>query len=171
MGSGKSTIGKKLAESLNYSFYDTDKQIELSFQQSISTIFYKYGERKFRIYEREILYSLNCKQCIIATGGGLPCHYNNLEFIQKYGISIYLTVNISELYNRLKKEREQRPLINNLSDNQLLEFIKKEVHKREILCYSKAHYIINAEKSINEIIHDIIQQIKNTNLVFPFVKN
>ena len=103
MGVGKSTITKQLAKQLNISFLDTDQKIKKKKKKSISNIFKINGEIYFRKLETKLLYQLNNKQ-VIACGGGLPLFNNNMEYIKKTGVSIYLKASADFLFMRLKNE-------------------------------------------------------------------
>ena len=117
MGAGKTTISNLLANKLQVPFYDTDQEIEKNEKRSISDIFKKDGELHFRMLETELLRGIS-ENSIIACGGGLPIYNNNMQFINSKGISIYLKSSTNYLFNRLKKEKKSRPLINNKTDEE-----------------------------------------------------
>lgn len=157
MGSGKSSFGKKLALKLNHTFIDLDKYIETQSQLSIPEIFEKKGEVHFRELEHEALKMIICENnVVIATGGGTPCYYNNMELMQKNGISIYLQSPIELLLNRLKKSKKERPLLQEMNDEELKEFVQQSLQKREVF-YLKANYIIDAKNASPEQLANIIQ--------------
>ncbi|MCO5268666.1 MAG: shikimate kinase [Brumimicrobium sp.] len=155
MGSGKTKLGKKLAKQLTYSFYDIDAEIESQFQMSISEFFQAYGEDEFRKQETEILNAIVLKDdnAIISVGGGLPCFNNNLQTINKYGVSIYLKRTIKELYNRLRETPGDRPLLKGKKDEELLDFITTTLMDREKF-YKQSSYIVERE---NQNEKDIIK--------------
>lgn len=110
MGSGKSTLGKELAQSLRYTFIETDKLIEEQEQMSISDIFKTKGEEYFRLIEQQLINHLQLvDHCVIATGGGIPCHHNNIKILNQLGITIWLDVDESILIQRLRYETGDRP--------------------------------------------------------------
>lgn len=113
-GVGKSTIGKQLASQNNYPFIDLDTAIETSSKSSISKIFEKFGENYFRELEQiELQKTFTFQNAIIATGGGTPCYYNNLELMNQKGKTVFLKMNPSTIYNRFTdKDKIIRPLIN-----------------------------------------------------------
>ena len=156
MGCGKSTIGKKLAKTLSCKFIDLDKYIEGKTGKSIQQIFKEKGEKYFRVLETESLMEI-CKSdnLVIATGGGTPCFFDNMQRILDKGICIYLKMEANNLVKRLSKEKSKRPLIENLTEKYLVNFIRKKLVEREVF-YNKANHIIQA-KNISE--KDIIKLI------------
>ena len=154
MGVGKSTIAKQLAKQLKISFLDTDQRIEDQEKNSISNIFKINGEIYFRKLETKLLYQLNNKQ-VIACGGGMPLFNNNMEYLIKTGVSIYLKASSDFLFSRLKNEKKERPLISKYNKHELKQFIYDQLSEREII-YSKATYIINVDNKTNaEILGEI----------------
>ena len=126
MGCGKSTIGKIVAEKLNWFFLDSDKEIENEMNLSTKDIFDKYGEKFFRNKEYEIFkfYSKK-KNILISSGGGSFCQKITYRIIKEYFYSIWLDVNEDILFQRLKKNKNKRPLLNSLNDNRLRRKIKE----------------------------------------------
>ncbi|MEE9361286.1 MAG: shikimate kinase [Cellulophaga sp.] len=158
MGSGKSTIGKCLSKDLKINFLDLDAYIEESLGETVSTIFKDKGELFFRKKEHEYLQEILEEQdnFVLSTGGGTPCYGNNMETIAKYtGTSFYLKNSISELVDRLEKEKSTRPLIKHLLSEDLPEFIGKHLFERSYY-YMQSNYTINAsDKSIDAIVDEI----------------
>jgi len=149
MGSGKSTVGKKLADLLEYPFMDLDSQIEVATGKSISDIFSENGEIYFRRKESECLkVSMEKRQdLVLATGGGTPCYGANLSYVQGLEdvITIYLKVALPELTDRLFKERDSRPLIGHLNSKELLnDFIRKHLFERAFY-YNQASMVIDTD--------------------------
>lgn len=133
MGSGKSTIGKNLAKTLNYQFVDTDKEIEKMLSKSVSQVFEEDGEVVFREKEQQVLNALiKLDRQVIATGGGLPCFNNLMELLNTSGISVYLKAEPAFLASRLKTNKEERPLIAHLTDDELTDFLNQLLSKREV---------------------------------------
>ncbi|WP_106151315.1 shikimate kinase [Marinilabilia salmonicolor] len=131
MGSGKSTFGRLLARELDFKFIDLDKYIETQEGKSISEIFARYGEETFREVERLAVHeSTKSGKAVIATGGGVPCHFDNMEVMNKYGLTIYLKVSPEALTDRLMPAREHRPLIAGKTRDELLAFIKTTLQQR-----------------------------------------
>ena len=129
MGSGKSTIGKALANELNLSFVDLDHAIEKQMGMTISDFFEAYGELKFRRLENEVLNKVLSKndQMILSTGGGTPCYGTNLQLMKSAPNTkvFYLKASIKTLTERLLSEKDTRPLIQSIGDDDLPEFIGK----------------------------------------------
>jgi len=140
MGSGKTTMGKKLAKKLNYSFLDVDKEIENLVGMSIPKIFETKGENYFRTLEKQFVEKIDVNNTVISTGGGLPCFNNNIEYLNKIGVTIYLKYSAIELFERLKLEIENRPVLKGKSNEELLLFIEELLNKRKS-CYEKAQRI------------------------------
>jgi len=143
MGSGKSTIGKKLASGLCWSFVDLDKKIEEETSLKISEIFSKHGETFFREVETRILRTIgSLADIVISTGGGAPCFYDNMNFMIETGLTIYLKMTPEQLRSRLATSSEERPLIKNICKNKLLDYIEKKLAERE-KWYNQADVIID----------------------------
>jgi len=133
MGSGKTTAGKKVASSLGWAFIDLDKRIEEHTGMRIPDIFTEFGEDHFRIIEAEVLRSVSSDvDTVISTGGGTPCYGNNMEFMLETGLTIYLKMTPQQLAGRLSRSKDERPLIRNLSGEDLLSFIEEKLALREI---------------------------------------
>ena len=152
MGSGKSYIGKKICEKINLSHIDLDDYIAKHEHKSISNIFFENGEVYFREIEKQYLSKIiNKDNFLLSTGGGTPIYNNNLDLMNLHGLTIYLRYSHKTLYNRLKNSRDKRPLIKDLSNSELKQFIKQELDKREET-YNKAKVVIQEDTSINKII-------------------
>ncbi len=159
MSSGKSTMGKLLAKAWDCSFIDLDHYIEEKYHLTIPLIFQKYEENGFRKLEaetlREVLNS-GCEQ-IVSLGGGTPCFENNMEFIKSHSTSIYLKISPGELFNRLSKSVNPRPLVKNKSQDELLEYIQTELSKREVY-YHQADQIIESDSlQLNDLLTFIVR--------------
>ena len=154
MGVGKSTIGKQLAIQQHVNFIDIDTIIEQENHDTISNIFKKKGEKYFRQLETITLKKIP-KNNIVACGGGLPIFNNNLHFIKKTGISVYLKASRNELIKRLSLNTKHRPLIQKKSNEELKEFIDLELMKRE-KTYKMADYIIDTNNLSEK---DVLQKI------------
>lgn len=157
MGTGKSTLARKIARKINYSFIDTDKYIENKFRTSIEDIILSSGIDAFRKIEHDALLEvIKMKNCVIATGGGMPCYYDNMLLIKKNGFSVYIYYPIDIIFYRLKNAKTERPLIKGMNEEQLYAFIKNTLSEREVF-YNMADCVIkeknlNTEKIINRIL-------------------
>lgn len=158
MGSGKSTIGRLLAKKLKYVFIDLDEYIESSERSDIATIFEKKGEIYFRkkefVYLKEILETKD--DFVLSTGGGTPCYGENMTAISAETKNVfYLKVSIAGLIDRLISEKENRPLIANIPNKELPEFIAKHLFERSYF-YSRAqHTVLCDNKSVNTLVDTI----------------
>ena len=154
MGSGKTTLAKKLSKRLQLPFLDTDLEIEKKENKSVSEIFKDEGELYFRMLETELLTQLNTKK-IVACGGGIPMHNDNMSIINKKGVSIYLKASANDLTNRLRNEKKHRPLIANIPDKELENHIKEELQKRSYF-YALSHHTISInQKTENDLLREI----------------
>lgn len=163
MGSGKSTIGKQLAQSLKYPFVDLDEYIEVQEQLSIKELFSQKGELYFRKKESFFLQKLlkEHQNLVLSLGGGTPCFAGNLEALQQQGsVSVYLKSSIKVLTDRLFKEKDQRPLIAHVTEKgQLEDFIRKHLFERAFY-YNQANIIANTDnKSISEIVSNLSEEV------------
>lgn len=153
MGSGKSTVGKLLAKKLGHVFVDMDQVIEKQEGRSITDIFQTEGEQHFRKLERELLSSFTANQgLVISTGGGVPCFENNMNLINALGKSIYLQLSPKKLAERLKNEKNSRPLIKSMNDDELLLFIEKKLAERELYYLQSKLILPISEQSASEIV-------------------
>ncbi|NLA48846.1 MAG: AAA family ATPase [Bacteroidales bacterium] len=138
MGSGKSTMGRRLAALMEWQFLDLDDKIEEIAGKTIARIFSEDGEEEFRKMESETLKSLTgTVNVIISTGGGTPCHSGNMDYMLETGITVYLKMTPGQLASRLRDSSAERPLLKNIPDEEMLSFIGKKLSDRE-QWYTKA---------------------------------
>lgn len=157
MGSGKTFRGKALSKKLNLPFFDLDEQIVNSENKSINRIFDEDGEEYFRKKEKEILHIIteSHSSFVMACGGGAPCYFNNIEYMNNSGTTVWLNTPIPVLFERLSLERNQRPLMKTLTDAQLKGFIIKKFSDRKIY-YEQADVCIEDENvSLDQIIEKV----------------
>ena len=154
MGSGKTTIGKKLAEKLNMNFLDTDELIAIKAQKSIKLIFEEEGELFFRDLESEVIESVSKQEnIVISTGGGAVLKEENINNLKKNGVLFHLFAPAEELFERIKDDTE-RPLINTANPIETLKIIQAN---REIF-YGQADFKVNTgEKKAEETADEIIK--------------
>ena len=170
MGSGKSTIGRWLADKLNSDFIDTDKIIEEREGDSISNIFATRGEEYFRKAERDLLIELandntsEIRDIIIATGGGMPCFFDNMELMNRSGCTIYLKCSAQLLAHHLKSAQNRRPLIRDLQPEEMVAFIERMLQGREPH-YRLSQLVVDCDNNTNEqillLVKEHIKQLKN----------
>ena len=161
MGSGKSHISKILSEKLNFKLIDLDKEISRRNKSTISEIFEKKGEIHFRKLERETLEEILASEenVILSLGGGTPVYYNNMEIINNNSKSVFLRASVGTLSERLLKQKEKRPLIAKISDEDLPEFIAKHLFERNEF-YNKAQAnVITDNKTPEDIVDEIIEKL------------
>lgn len=153
MGSGKSTLGRRLASTLERSFIDLDKYIEKHQNATIPDLFAKHGEDGFRKLEHEALKEVaQLENVIVATGGGAPCFFSNMEIMNNSGISIYLRISPSQLASRLLTSRTERPLIKGLEGEDLENFITEKLAQREVFYNKAQHCIIGDRLNVEDLL-------------------
>jgi shikimate kinase len=145
MGSGKSTVGKAFAERHRFPFADLDEIIEGDEGKTIAGIFSEKGEEYFRLKERfHLLSLLQYKDVVVATGGGTPCFFDNMHWMNHHGFTIYLQLKATELERRLESEQRQRPVLKNIKKGELLTFITHKLKERERF-YHQANCLLKAD--------------------------
>ena len=159
MGSGKTTIGKKLAKKVYTPFYDLDQYIESREGASIAQIFDTKGEIYFRKIEHKYLkeFLQEKEEYVLSLGGGTPCYAGNMNVIldEKETISVYLQANIPTLKERISKNKKKRPLVASLSDEKMTEFIAKHLFERRDF-YEQAHHSVSVDgKDVDEIVTEV----------------
>ncbi len=161
MGSGKTTVGRLLADELDYSFVDLDTYIENRFQKKIQDIFSQQGEEKFREIENHALAEVaHMENVVVSTGGGAPCFFDNIDLIKSSGISIYLRLSPEKLAERLNKTNSQRPLLQGKMSDGMIDFIQEMLFVREPF-YNQATYIVDNDVSPQDAVATILGLIAN----------
>ena len=146
MGAGKTTLGKAFAREMGLTFVDLDWYIEERFHKSIRQLFTERGEDGFRELEKRMLHeAAEFEDVVISTGGGTPCFLDNMEYMNTMGDTIFLDVDIKVLFRRLKVAKQQRPLLVQKTDEELMAFITENLQKR-LPFYIKAKHVFNGEK-------------------------
>ena len=163
MGCGKSTLGKKLAKRANCEFVDMDSLIEQREGATIADIFHYAGEEYFRQKERELIEELGAADgnYIVSTGGGVPTWQDNMERMNALGESVYLHRTAQNIASRLSPHgRQKRPKLRGLNDEELVEFMTRNMAEREPF-YAKATHIVECvQRSDEEIIDAILSKIE-----------
>ncbi len=164
MGSGKSTIGALLAERLELPFLDSDKEIEKKAGKTISAIFSEDGEAAFRKLEMDFLKGIHSTEpSVIAVGGGLPAIDGTLELMHNMGLVIYLNTSLLTLIQRLKIEKQERPLLRDLSDSEFHPFVEALLSER-VHFYKQAKLIMpNERNSPNELVLKLEKELIKLN--------
>lgn len=162
MGAGKTTLGKVLAQKMGLTFYDLDEYIEDRFHRTIPQIFAESGEGGFRDLERRMLHEVaEFEDVIISCGGGTPCFFDNMDYMNTCGETVFLNASPEALKAHLLMGKTQRPLIQGKSPEELLDFIKDSLQKR-LPYYKKAKHtlsidVINTNEDITHYVNQIIE--------------
>lgn len=159
MGCGKSTLGRKMAELMNLNFIDLDKYIEERNFKTIPLIFEEDGEQGFREKEKNALEEVSqFENVIIGTGGGTPCFFDNMELMNRTGITIYISPDTETLANRISHSRTERPLVAGKSRDELIFFIDQTLKKRNPF-YRQSKIILSGQNNLSA--KSVIEAIKN----------
>lgn len=163
MGCGKSTLGKRLAKELEFQFIDMDTYIEERNFKTIPQIFTDYGEEGFRKIEKKALNELSVfSNVVIATGGGAPCFFDNMDVMNETGVTIFLNIDPQILAERLINSKTERPLIKGKSKEELVIFIDETLQKRMVF-YKKAQIHITEPDVDTLLLSKEITEIKKDN--------
>ena len=145
MGAGKTTLGKAFARAMGLTFVDLDWYIEERYHKTVSQIFAERGEDGFRELEKRMLHEASdFEDVVISVGGGTPCFFNNMDYMNQVGETVFLDVDNQVLFRRLKVAKQQRPLLANKTDEELMAFIQEALEKR-LPHYTKAKHVFNGE--------------------------
>lgn len=157
MAVGKTTFGKRLARALSMPFIDTDKLIEQRTHKTIAQLFDELGEKAFRAIEADVLRSLpNHKPHVIATGGGLPCYHDNMLFMKKEGLTVYLKAEPAFIYSRLVHAKKPRPLVKGLKGEELMQFIAHKLAERAAF-YTQSRVVVELpEKDGESLVNTVV---------------
>lgn len=161
MGSGKTTLGKAFARAMNLQFIDLDWYIEERFHKTVQELFAERGEDGFREVERNMLHEVGeFENVLIAAGGGTPCFFDNVDYMNRVGDTVFLDVCPDVLFRRLKIAKAKRPLLADKTDEELMNVITGALQKR--MCfYEQAKYRFNGEKLESyEQIDESVQRLK-----------
>lgn len=169
MGSGKTTLGKALSRKLGVDFIDLDLYIEGRYHKMIREIFAESGEERFRHIEQSLLHEVaDFENVIIAAGGGTPCFFDNIDYMNAHGTCIYLKASIDELCHRLASGRDTRPLLQGKSDEELRQYIEHTLSERDPY-YSLAalHFdtgTLNTRREIDNTVERLLQHLHEHHL-------
>lgn len=166
MGAGKTTIGKELAKTLGLSFYDLDWYIQTRMRKTVKEIFDERGEEGFRKIEHNMLHEVaEFEDVVISCGGGTPCFYDNMDYMNQQAETVFLKADPDVLYMHLKMGKGVRPLLLNKTPEEVQAFIREQLAQREAF-YSRAKHTLdvslmdNFEKiavSVNRV-REMLQQ-------------
>lgn len=161
MGAGKTTVGKALAKELGLVFYDLDWYIETRMRKTVKQLFDERGEEGFRQIEYNMLHEVaEFENVIISCGGGTPCFYDNMDYLNQQGETVYLKGSPQVIYEHLKMAKGVRPLLLNKTPDELRVYIEEQLAKREQF-YAKAKHTFNIGVMDNfDKIHTTIQKLR-----------
>ena len=146
MGAGKTTLGKAFARKLNLPFVDLDWYMEERFHKTVGELFVERGEAGFRELEKNMLHEVGAfEDVVISTGGGAPCFFDNMDFMNRNGKTVFLNVHPDVLFRRLRVAKQKSPILQGKQDDELKEFIIRALEKRTPF-YSQAQYVFNADE-------------------------
>lgn len=164
MGCGKTTLGRALAKKLGIDFIDLDKYIESRFMSSISNLFAKRGEDGFRKIEHNMLHEVAERaDVVIACGGGTPCMFDNIQYMNECGNTVWLQASEERLLSRLCIRRQRRPLLADLSDKEILQQIRTMQSKRNPY-YNQAKFAMPSDllenaQEIEQTVENVMREI------------
>ncbi len=145
MGAGKTTVGKALGKALGVTFYDLDWYIETRMRKTVKQIFDEQGEEGFRKMEHNMLHEVaEFENVVISCGGGTPCFYDNMDYLNQQGDTVYLKASPEVLYKHLKMAKGVRPLLLNKTPEEVQVYIREELNRREQF-YGKAKHILDID--------------------------
>lgn len=150
MGAGKTTIGKVLSKLIGLTFIDLDYYIEGRFRKTVAQLFAERGEEGFRSIERNMLHEVaEFEDVLVSTGGGTPCFFDNMEFMNQQGTTVYLQVSVDELASRLEVCKHTRPVLKNRTGDELKAFVAESLSGR-LPFYQKASIVFDANELMTE---------------------
>ena len=158
MGAGKTTLGKAFARAMGLTFVDLDWYIEERYHKTVRQIFAERGEDGFRELEKRMLHEVgDFEDVVISVGGGTPCFFDNMDYMNQVGESVFLDVDVKVLFRRLKVAKQQRPLLAEKTDEELMAFIVEALQKR-LPFYTQAKHVFNGEQLEDR--HQIQQSVE-----------
>ena len=167
MGSGKTTVGKALSKEMGMMFYDLDWYIESRIRKTVSELFAERGEEAFRKIEYNMLHEVaEFEDVIISCGGGTPCFFDNMDYLNQQGDVVYLKATPETLYKHLLMAKVERPLLKGKSPEELIAYITEHLKEREPF-YQKARHtvdvtLLNNYDKINITVEKIKEQLFST---------
>lgn len=161
-GVGKSTAAAWLAEKLGWTFVDTDEMIRFNTGKSIPEIFEEEGHSAYRIHEKSALWqTFDLQHAVIATGGGTPCWFDNMERMNTAGITVYLQADLVELCRRLSVSDADRPLFSRLNASQL-SLKLYEMQEARAGFYAQSQFVMPPDWTM-ELLYSVVNQIVSEN--------
>ena len=143
MGSGKTTVGKAISKDTGMMFYDLDWYIESRMRRTVPQLFAERGEEAFRRIEYNMLHEVaEFEDVIISCGGGTPCFFDNIDYLNQQGDVVYLKATPETLYKHLLMAKVERPLLKDKTPDELIDYITSHLQEREPF-YQKARYTLD----------------------------
>nr|WP_067056054.1 shikimate kinase [Mucilaginibacter sp. L294] len=153
MGCGKTSWGRKLAVGLGYEFIDLDHTLEAKAGATVAEYFASHGEEAFRKLESEILKTTDYSEnTVVSTGGGLPCFFDNMDWINSHGQSLYIQLSPKALASRLENAKTPRPVLQGKTGDKLVEFIEYKLAEREGFYLKAKHTISGIDMSVEKLV-------------------
>lgn len=166
MATGKTTFGRALAEKTGREFIDLDEEIEKTTGESVASLIERLGMTAFRELEKNVLHSLHHRrEAVIACGGGTPCHYDNMDYMDRRGTTLLLTASPERIAVRVREAGPTRPLLDGLSDKELHDRIEHDLKERGSF-YSRARIRFSGERLENE--KEIAESVERFLQSYPF---
>ena len=152
MGCGKTSWGKKLATGLGYNFIDLDHVLEAQVGSTIAEYFASHGEEAFRKLESEVLKQTEYPEnVIVSTGGGLPCFFDHMDWMNNHGQTLYIQLSPKGLASRLENAKTPRPVLQGKKGEELVEFIEHKLAEREGFYLQATHYVNGIDMSVEKL--------------------
>lgn len=162
MGAGKTTLGKAFARATGLSFVDLDWYIEERMHQSVRELFTERGEAGFRELERKMLHEAGeFENVVVSAGGGTPCFFDNLDYMNRAGETVFLDASIEVLFRRLKVAKRQRPLLAEKTDDELRRFIIEALAQRRPFYEQAKHRFVADELEDRHQIQASVERLKH----------
>lgn len=156
MGSGKSTFGSALADSLGIQWIDLDDEFESRYKIAIADFFVKYGESTFRELEHKLLSEISHRSdIVVSTGGGAPCYFDNMKLMNQSGVTVYLSASPELLISRIENSARKRPVFQQMKGENFKENLTRHLESRKPF-YSLATFTIDAANPDIEGIRTLI---------------